>query len=82
MYTISEEEFYKTCDKAENIKPSDFPYDYIPSIKELQILKIEEHLDQHLLYLLYLSNDPYGTEQSRQLAKFIKNMLNENLAIV
>ena len=82
MYTILEDKFYELCDKVDNITPADFPYDYIPKIQELQQLKVEEHLDQHLPYLLYLSNNPFGTSESAELTKYIKGLLSKNLEIV
>lgn len=82
MFRMSEDKFYELCDKVETITPTDFPYDYVPRVQELQVLKIEDHLDRHLPYLLYLSNDPFGTSESSELAKYIKGLLNKHLELI
>ncbi len=82
MYQISEDKFYELCDKTDELKPSDFPYDYVPKKQELQLLKVEDHLDIHLPYLLYLSNDPFGTNESAELAKYVKDLLGKNLELI
>ena len=82
MYTLAEDKFYELCDKIDEITTSDFQYDYIPQIQELKVLKVEEHLDIHLPYLLYLSNDPFGTPESSELAKYIKDLLSKHLELV
>lgn len=82
MYQITEDEFYSLCDKIDEVDRSALPYDYIPSIKELEVLNIKDHLDIHLPYLIYLSNDPFKTKESAELASYIKVLLNENLEIV
>ena len=81
MVTINEEEFYKVCDKVEGVRGTDFPYEYIPTIEELKCLRIEEHIEEHLEYLLYLSNDPFHTAKSSELAKYIKKLLRDNMTI-
>lgn len=81
MVTISEERFFDACDKVDNVRDTDFPYEYVPSIEELKCLKIEEHIEEHLEYLLYLSSDPFHTEKSGELAKYIRKLLRDNMSL-
>ena len=79
--SVSEKKFYDLCDMVEDIDDSVFPYEYIPSIEEIQSLKINEHIEEHLPYLVYLSNDPFGTEESGELARYIKRLLQRDLIL-
>ena len=82
MYQISEEKFYNICDSIENVDKSTFPYEHIPSIKELTLLKMEDHIAEHLPYLIYLSEDPFRTKDSAELAQYVKALLRDNLELV
>ncbi len=81
MVTISEERFFDACDKVDNVRSIDFPYEYVPSIEELKCLKIEENTEQHIEYLLYLRNHPIHTEKSGELAKYIRKLLRDNMSL-